>query len=46
MNELTYTELIFSIDDKTSRGKVVFNLVKGYKNKDYAIETQAWLGRG
>jgi hypothetical protein len=36
MNELAYTELIFSIDDKTSSGKVAFNLVKGYKNKDYA----------
>jgi tellurite resistance-related uncharacterized protein len=36
MNELAYTELIFSIDDKTSSGKVAFNLVKGCKNKDYA----------
>jgi hypothetical protein len=36
MNELTYTELILSIDDKTSIGKVAFNLVKGCKNKDYA----------
>jgi hypothetical protein len=36
MNELAYTELILSIDDKTSRGKVAFNLVKGCKNKDYA----------
>jgi tellurite resistance-related uncharacterized protein len=36
INELAYTELIFSIDDKTSSGKVAFNLVKGYKNKDYA----------
>jgi hypothetical protein len=36
MNELAYTELILSIDDKTSSGKVAFNLVKGYKNKDYA----------
>jgi hypothetical protein len=36
MNELAYTELILSIDDKTSNGKVVFNLVKGFKNKDYA----------
>jgi hypothetical protein len=24
------------IDDKTSSGKVAFNLVKGFKNKDYA----------
>jgi tellurite resistance-related uncharacterized protein len=29
MNELAYTELILSIDDKTSGGKVTFNLVKG-----------------
>jgi hypothetical protein len=36
MNELAYTELILSIDDKTSNGKVAFNLVKGCKNKDYA----------
>jgi hypothetical protein len=36
MNELAYTELILSIDDKTSSGKVSFNLVKGCKNKDYA----------
>jgi hypothetical protein len=36
MNELAYTELILSIDDKTSSGKVAFNLVKGCKNKDYA----------
>jgi hypothetical protein len=36
MNELAYTELPLSIYDKTSKGKVAFNLVKGYKNKDYA----------
>jgi hypothetical protein len=36
MNELSYTELISPIDDKTSNGKVAFNLVKGFKNKDYA----------
>jgi hypothetical protein len=36
MNELAYTELILSIDDKTSTGKAAFNLVKGCKNKDYA----------
>jgi predicted NACHT family NTPase len=28
-NELAYTELILLIDDKTSSGKVAFNLVKG-----------------
>jgi hypothetical protein len=36
MNELVYTELILSIDDKTSSRKVTFNLVNGCKNKDYA----------
>jgi hypothetical protein len=36
MNELAYTELILFIDDKTSSGKVAYNLVKGCKNKDYA----------
>jgi hypothetical protein len=35
MNELAYTELILSIDDKTSNGKVTFNLVKGCKSKEY-----------
>jgi Reverse transcriptase (RNA-dependent DNA polymerase)/gag-polypeptide of LTR copia-type/Zinc knuckle len=35
LNELAYTELILSIDDKTSNGKVAFNLVKGCKNKDF-----------
>jgi hypothetical protein len=35
MNELAYTELILSIDDKTSSGKVAFNLVKGCKSKEY-----------
>jgi hypothetical protein len=29
MNELAYTELLSSIDDKASSGKVGFNLVKG-----------------
>jgi hypothetical protein len=36
MNEIAYTELILLIDNKTSSGKVAFNLVKGCKNKDYA----------
>jgi hypothetical protein len=34
--ELAYTKLILLIDDKTSSGKVAFNLVKGCKNKNYA----------
>jgi hypothetical protein len=36
MNELAYIKLILSIDDKTSSGKVAFNIIKGCKNKDYA----------
>jgi hypothetical protein len=28
-NKLAYTELILLIDDKTSSGKVAFNLMKG-----------------
>ena len=35
LNELAYTELILSIDVRTSGGKVAFNMVKGCKNKDY-----------
>jgi hypothetical protein len=35
MIELAYTELILSIDDKTSNGKMAFNLVIGRKNKEY-----------
>jgi tellurite resistance-related uncharacterized protein len=32
MNELAYSELILSIDDKTSSAKVAFNLLRGSKN--------------
>ena len=35
LNEIAYTELILSIDVKTSNGKIAFNIVKGCKNKDY-----------
>ena len=35
LNELAYTELILSIDVRTSSGKLTFNMVKGCKNKDY-----------
>jgi hypothetical protein len=35
-NELAYSKIILSIDNKSSNGKVVFNLLKGCKNKDYA----------
>jgi hypothetical protein len=44
LNELAYTELILSIDVKTSSGKIAFNMVKGCKNKDYTEgnATMAW----
>jgi hypothetical protein len=32
MNDLVYNELILSIDNKISSGKVAFNLLKGCKN--------------
>jgi hypothetical protein len=35
LNEIAYTELILSIDIKTRSGKVAFNLIKGYKSKNY-----------
>jgi hypothetical protein len=35
INEVVFTELIFSIDTKSSEGKVAFNLVKGCKSKEY-----------
>ena len=35
LNEIAYSELILSIDIKTSSGKVAFNLIKGCKSKDY-----------
>jgi hypothetical protein len=35
LKESVYTELVLSIDDKSRSGKVAFNLVKGYKSKDY-----------
>jgi hypothetical protein len=43
MNELAYTELILSIDDKTSNGKVAFNLVKGCKIRTMQMVMQVWL---
>jgi gag-polypeptide of LTR copia-type len=44
VNELAYTELLLSIDVKTSFGKVVFNIVRGCKSKDYpdGNATTAW----
>jgi hypothetical protein len=40
MNELAYAELILSIDEKTSNGKVAFNIVKGCKYGLGKIEKQ------
>jgi hypothetical protein len=35
LNEIAYTEFIFSIDVKASNGNIAFNIVKGCKTKDY-----------
>jgi hypothetical protein len=35
LNEIVYTELILSIDVKTSSGKTAFNIVKSCKTKDH-----------
>jgi gag-polypeptide of LTR copia-type/Zinc knuckle len=35
LNEVAYTELLLSIDVKTSNGKIAFNIVKGCKSKDH-----------
>ena len=35
LNEIAYSELILSVDIKTSSGKVAFNFIKGCKSKDY-----------
>jgi hypothetical protein len=35
LNELAYTELILSINVRTSSGKVAFNMLKSCKNKVY-----------
>jgi hypothetical protein len=35
INEIAYIELILSIDVKSRNGKIIFNLVKGCKSKDY-----------
>jgi hypothetical protein len=44
LNELACTELILFIDVRTSSGKVLFTMVKGFKNKDYTegSATMAW----
>jgi hypothetical protein len=35
LNEVAYTELILSIDVKSTSGKVAFNIIRGCKTKDY-----------
>jgi hypothetical protein len=35
INEIAYTELILLIEVKTSRGKIVLEIVRGFKTKDY-----------
>jgi hypothetical protein len=35
LNEIAYTELILSMDVKTRRNKVAFNITRGCKTKDY-----------
>jgi hypothetical protein len=35
LNEMTYTDLILSIDIRSSSGKVVFSIIKGFKSRDY-----------
>jgi hypothetical protein len=44
VKKIAYTALLLSIDVKTSFGKVAFNIVRGYKSKDYpdGNATTAW----
>jgi hypothetical protein len=35
LNEIAYTELVLLIDVKASSDKVVFNIIRGCKTKDY-----------
>jgi gag-polypeptide of LTR copia-type len=35
LNKVAYTELLLSIDVKTSNSKIAFNIVKGCKSKDH-----------
>ena len=35
LDEIAYTELVLSIDVKTSNGKIALNIVKGCKSKDH-----------
>jgi hypothetical protein len=35
LNKVAFTELLLSIDVKTSNGKIVLNIVKGCKSKDH-----------
>jgi hypothetical protein len=40
-NEIAYTELILSIDVNTCSGKVAFNIIRGFKTKDYPDDNGA-----
>jgi hypothetical protein len=44
LNEIAYAELILSIDVRASYDKNVFNIVKGWKSKNYPDEdaVTAW----
>jgi hypothetical protein len=44
LNEIAYTELLLSMDVKTSFGKFAFNIVRGCKSKEYpdGNATTAW----
>jgi hypothetical protein len=41
LNELAHTELILSIDVRTSNDKMAFKMVKGCENKDYTEDNVA-----
>ena len=45
LNEIAYTELILSIDVKTSSGKIAFGIVKDVKVKIIQTVMQQVLGR-
>ena len=46
LNELTYEDLIFSINTSSSVDKHVFGLVKNAKSEEFRRETAKWHGTG
>jgi hypothetical protein len=42
LNKVTYTELLLSLDVKTSNGKIALNIVNGCKSKDHPDGNAAW----